>query len=482
MKIKFKNTILLDFLLGTIIVITILFSMLTFSNISNQKNAIINSMSENISSQSTILKSIAKETIKYGNIRYMQNMLTTLYENSIADINKLTVYKFEDDNKIKILSTTDYQKLGEYLENDKMIEELKKEKLILRTEIDNKIEYYKYIFPLYEEDRLLGAFEYVITSESMEMGYKKALVSNISIAIIGLVIIIIFTTLLLYFRIYMPITELTKEVRKIKDGQLSYDVKIRVNNELGDLAKEINLMKTSIWENSLENRMANPLTGLKGLMETIELINEKIENGEMFGVISIYLKNIEPYRIKYGLNSSEAVITIALDTVQNIIEELNISEYALTQLSENNFIFLCMPEITEDFSKKFVNDFDIEILSLYKQKSENGMIKLTSKDSEEKTYPMVIAQLGILINIGDMELKNYKDIEDKILDIEEAYYEIKENSFYVMYTKDGMQENGNIRENISDMEMEADELNIEEMEESDDLELSEDLLSGLDEL
>lgn len=482
MKIKFKNTILLDFLLGTIIVITILFSMLTFSNISNQKNAIINSMSENISSQSTILKSIAKETIKYGNIRYMQNMLTTLYENSIADINKLTVYKFEDDNKIKILSTTDYQKLGEYLENDNMIEELKKEKLILRTEIDNKIEYYKYIFPLYEEDRLLGAFEYVITSESMEMGYKKALVSNISIAIIGLVIIIIFTTLLLYFRIYMPITELTKEVRKIKDGQLSYDVKIRVNNELGDLAKEINLMKTSIWENSLENRMANPLTGLKGLMETIELINEKIENGEMFGVISIYLKNIEPYRIKYGLNSSEAIITIALDTVQNIIEELNISEYALTQLSENNFIFLCMPEITEDFSKKFVNDFDMEILSLYKQKSENGMIKLTSKDSEEKTYPMVIAQLGILINIGDMELKNYKDIEDKILDIEEAYYEIKENSFYVMYTKDGMQENGNIRENISDMEMEADELNIEEMEESDDLELSEDLLSGLEEL
>ncbi len=470
---KFKNTILFDFLLGVIVVLSLLIGVSTYINISNQKSSIIDRMSENISSQGIILRELGKDAINYGDLSRNQEILMKLYENSISDIYKLSIYKFEEEIPM-IISSTDYESIGEVLEGEELYKRLMEKPIlmnIINEEKNEYYEYYEYIFAIKDEGELIGAFEYVITSKIINSTHKKALISNIMLASVALILIIVFTTLLLYYRIYAPILTLIKEVRKIKNGEIAYDVKLNVKNELGDLADEINMMKSSIWASSLENRMANPLTGLMGLLDTIEVANDKIEKGEMFGVVSINLKNITPYKIKYGLNSGEDIIRLTLEIIEKTIELLNIGENNLTQIGDNHFLMLLMPEFTEEFAKNFTADFDTEILSLYKDRSEDGVVKLVNIEEEEKAYPLIVAEVGVLNNTGDMEFKDYKDIEEKILEIEEKFYEKKDESFYVMYTKDGLKQNKNGEEEISEMEQEA-----------EDLELEENLLSGLEDL
>lgn len=482
---KIYNTILLDFLLGTIIIISVFFAILTFINISNQKSIVLESISNNISDQSVILREIARNNLKSGNIRDIQILIMNLKDHinkhSDNSIDELTVYKKNND-EIIYFSSTNYDKIGTLFEDypENFINRLEKEKLLLETYKKNNMEYFSYIFSIYDNDNMIGFFEYKINSKGIEFKYKKSMVSNVGTAIISILLIILFTTILLYFRIYNPISTLVNEVKKIRKGDLTHDIKLGIKNELGELAKEINLMKSYIWESSLDNRMVNPLTGLKGLMETIIMINEKLDKKEIFGIVSINLKNTEPYKIKFGLNSLEAIITIVLETANDVIEELNIKKYNLMHLSETNFILITDPEYTEDFSKKFIDGFDIEILSLYRQKTKEGVITFKDKDGEESNYSMIIAQLGIINTTENRENDSYKDIEDKILEIEEVFYNKTENSFYVTYSKDGMEENGRSDDNKSEMELE--ELNLEDLGELETLELDEDLLVGLDEI
>ncbi len=206
-------------------------------------------------------------------------------------------------------------------------------------------------------------------------------------------------------------------------------------------------------------------------MSTIEIVNEKIENKEMFGVISINLKNINPYKIKYGINSGEDIIRTTFEAIEKVCIELNLSEYKLTQIGESQFLMLLIPEIAEDFAKKFIEEYDLNILSLYKEKATGEKLILTNVNEEEKEYPLIIAELGVLNSSGDLQFLDYRDIEEKILEIEEKYYEENEKSFYVLYTKEGIKSNSEPAVELSEME-----------EDADDFELEEDLLSGLEEL
>ena len=93
--------------------------------------------------------------------------------------------------------------------------------------------------------------------------------------VIGIMIIIGLTTLMLLNRIFNPINELIKEVRRIKEGEIAYKVDIKINNELKMLAEEINDMKTAVWEHTIDDRFSNPITGLPGLLFAIEKIDGK---------------------------------------------------------------------------------------------------------------------------------------------------------------------------------------------------------------
>lgn len=482
---KKRSSILFEFLMSVLLVIILLITYITYNNINLYKKQSMENVLNSADYIGLSLNKLAQEALIYGMPSRFEDRINKLNEHKEGNIHEISIYKLLTNDKVFVFYSTNKEKQNKIYKIDGIEKKLKKQEekiaYLNLTEIkDKKIETYDYIMLLKRNDRILGTLNIIMSLENVNNDNKKIFISNAIISVVSILIIVLMVTFILLKRVYRPIKNIEKEISKIEAGEIAYRAKFNVNNEFKELSDRIIQMKDSLWERTFEDRFSNPVTGLPGLVQLIEKVNDKIEKEERFTLISMSIKNTEPYILEYGISHGEDILRFVTGILYDVFEELKIEDYYISQVREMTFFILAAQENSKNIADLLVRKFDEDIKAFYSNKNNNGKISFKNSTGEEKEYLMLTLMISMANSTENT--KTYKEIEDNIFKVEKTYYDSIEESTYIMFNDELF---GKAKEKIENKSEEKD-FKMEEMEEIEEVSSNEDeettLLDGLGDL
>lgn len=468
---KKKGTIILDFLMFVIIAIVITVAVITYLNIKEMNNSYRRELGSIVKYTMLIISPTAEKAIEEGKTEKLEEIAETVMVGDDNKVLRVAVSRFGYESETRVIFSTDKNEIGKKISRIEFKGNKDKD-----VAIESQI-YSEEGTPVYRYSRVMpgmGIIDLDLSLTGITKDFKKAFIMNIITGLVAVIIALIFTTYVLMKKIYNPIQELREEIKKIKDGEVAYQVNLNTNNELSELASEINSMKDYIWEKSFSDKFSHPVTGLPGLINQIERISDKIEKDEYFAVLNISVENFERYVIRSGFVKGEDYLRTLFNMIMDTLNKNKIQGYECFQTRENTISVILPVESAEAVGKEIVAKFNEEILNIY----ELVRVPTAESDSDEETaikniegkdiiYPRTRLIVSIVKNSTRGELVSYKDMEDKIIEIETLYGGLSEKSVCIV---SGNFDYSNIVADTGKKE--------EKKNKSED----EDLLSGLDEI
>jgi signal transduction histidine kinase len=130
---------------------------------------------------------------------------------------------------------------------EKVVKAALEDKVIITLQYNDEKAYASLAYPLYYEEKTTGIL--VIRKNFSELySTNKRLVSLITYAEIGILIILFFVSFLFTSKLIGPITILTKGIKKVGEGDYGINLNIKSSDEIGVLSKEFMNMQRKIKE------------------------------------------------------------------------------------------------------------------------------------------------------------------------------------------------------------------------------------------
>lgn len=170
---------------------------------------------------------------------------------------------------------------------DEIQEKLKDGNSIVKIEDPNdmyhffKSDYMYYIFPVYEQEEYTGA----ILAASSSYGETDAVVANLNKTIVTAALWIMLATIIIIYFVtngfISPIREMSLAAKAFANGQFDVRVRVRGNDEIGELANAFNNMASSMqtMEDMRRSFLANVSHDLRTPMTTISGFIDGILDG-----------------------------------------------------------------------------------------------------------------------------------------------------------------------------------------------------------
>lgn len=459
-----QSSILIDFLLVVIITVTIMLSILTYFNIADKKAAVLEEVSNNSRYIATVLKEIARDAIRRDDIYRFDEAVNSLRSQNQETFYEIILYKLVDENTLKIIYSSKKENIGKKAVVNNVEEYFKNTDVNESEMYHEKIHTYDHINIIRANHKIIGTINVITSLEKIDKKNAKNLIINLIITVISILLIIGLTTIMLLNRIYNPVKKLIEEVRRIKEGEVAYEVSIKVNNELSLLADEINEMKAAVWANNMDSSFSNHITGLPTLIGAVESIGDKIHNNQKFGIVSFSIRGYDGYILGYGINKWEEILRMFINMLNDDIGSKMVIEYTLAHIKDNQILFIADADIVEEIANDIVKEFDSVINDYYNDSDKTaGAIILKDSIGNDIIMPkMTMLAVVIKNNIIKNEVKNYKNVEEIITNMEIDYQELKESSRVVVYegnkNKDNLVETvgEKIKDNIEPVNTEKD--------------------------
>jgi signal transduction histidine kinase len=192
-----------------------------------------------------------------------------------------------------------------------------------------------------EGDELLGIVRFALPDSEVQLQIRIIY----RIVLLGAIIAIIIALTVAYFiskSITFPISQMQDVAQRIAKGDFSRKVKIKSKDELGELAKSLNLMSDELQQKienlkrmdrirtdfvaNVSHELKTPLTLIKGYTETLEdkAIDDKEKAGKFISIIKEHVNRLENI-INDLLSLSE--LELSKDSIEKI-------EFDVKQLME----------------------------------------------------------------------------------------------------------------------------------------------------
>lgn len=461
-----KGTIILDFLMFVITATVIAVAVITYLNIKEIKKSYMRELNTKVSDILFIFDNIS-ENVNRENDEYFKNMAENIVKKNSSTIYSISIGKLSGDSELEIIDSTNKEENGK-IENFNGIKKiLERDKESARQIAIEKLQIYEYL-RVVNDGRVLSI---KISLQNAVNEFRKAFILNVAVAICAIIFMVGFTTYILLNKIYKPIQRLREEIKKIEDGEVAYELNLDVNNELNDLAHEINDMKDRLWEKSFSDKFSHPVTGLPGLITEIEYAADIIDRKEKFGIVNITIKNFENYILRAGLVKGEDYLRNLYNMIEECLAEKGVRGHRMFQTRENSIAIFTNAENAIDIGKAIAERFDSEFILNYEaiavDKSENidTDIKIKNIKGEEIEYPCTRLMITVILNTAEEQVEGYREIEGRILKTETLYNGVKGKSYCIV---SGKEENEVMNEEPAKEDVKTAE--------------EDDLLAGLDEI
>ena len=123
--------------------------------------------------------------------------------------------------------------------------------------------------------------------------------------------------------------------------------------------------------------------------------------------------------------------------IVDIFNEQKITDYECYQIRENSIAIVLNTENAENIGKEIASKFEDSVIPMYEVvpvkdgggAEENNQIIINNIEGKENVYTRTKLIISVINNENNGEITSYKDIEDKILEIETLYLGMNSKSF-----------------------------------------------------
>jgi len=239
-----------------------------------------------------------------------------------------------------------------------------------------------------------GIRDKIFLMKDTEIEAQKQTVRNFLIAIITGLAISIFTGLLITFKMVKNIQSITTKLSEIASGEgdLTTEINIKVNDELGDLTKSFNLFVGKILKMVLRTKKAS--TTLMEIRESLSAVSE--ETAASLVQISSNVNGVSNQILSLSGKISEATSVVTgisekTDSLEQFVEDESSSvEESSAAINEMTASLNSVDQITRN--KKDVTDKLVTT-------SENGGDKLTATTASITKIKETIGSISEMVSI-----------------------------------------------------------------------------------
>ncbi|QSZ27878.1 response regulator [Aceticella autotrophica] len=161
--------------------------------------------------------------------------------------------------------------------------------------------------------------------------------------------------------------------------------------------KEFIIRVKNLFQRIDHNRMANPLTGLRGNLDIKFEIKRRIKKGEPYAVMYIDLDNFKEYNDYYGFARGDKVLTMTAGILSESINLVGNQNDFLGHIGGDDFIIVTTPDKVEDICQYIIKNFDEKIKNLYDEKDrKRGYIEAVGRRGEKNKYPFVSISIAVV--------------------------------------------------------------------------------------
>ncbi|AIS52760.1 phosphate regulon transcriptional regulatory protein PhoB [Thermoanaerobacter kivui] len=170
--------------------------------------------------------------------------------------------------------------------------------------------------------------------------------------------------------------------------------------------KELLFKVNNLFQRIEHNRMANPLTGLRGNIDIKEEIKRRIKENKPYAILYIDLDNFKSYNDYYGFLRGDNVIKLTAKILSDAVNLIGNERDFLGHIGGDDFVIITTPDKAEEMCKYIISRFDEEIKYLYDDEDrKRGYIETISRTGEKMMFPLVSISIAIVTN----EFRDFKN-------------------------------------------------------------------------
>ena len=193
------------------------------------------------------------------------------------------------------------------------------------------------------------------------MGQAIQQVSKLCILVAFCIVILVVPLCLLLIRsILGPIQTLNRATQDIAAGNLSQQVEVSTDDELGELGETFNEMAHTLVVMKARAENANPLTKLPGNNMIHEAIEKRIKEKKKFVAVYSDLDNFKAFNDKYGIGAGDQAIKLTAQIMKEAMRKGAAGDF-LGHEGGDDFIILTTPEKTDAVTNHVCTEFDKQV-------------------------------------------------------------------------------------------------------------------------
>ncbi|WP_044983983.1 GGDEF domain-containing response regulator [Thermoanaerobacterium saccharolyticum] len=163
--------------------------------------------------------------------------------------------------------------------------------------------------------------------------------------------------------------------------------------------KELLAQVKNLFQRIEHNRMANPLTGLRGNIDIKYEIRRRIKNGSLYAVLYIDLDNFKSFNDYYGFSRGDKIIRQTARILKEALFKCGNANDFLGHIGGDDFIIITTPDKIDDVCNYIISTFDEDIKRYYDDEDlANGYIEVINRRGEIQRFPFVSISIAVVTN------------------------------------------------------------------------------------
>ncbi len=227
---------------------------------------------------------------------------------------------------------------------------------------------------------------------------EKAFSITLFLTLLSLMVGIVFATLLT-LNISASINELKMATEFIGSGKFDHELRIKANDEVGDLAASFKKMSQRLKILEQTSLDASPLTRLPGNLAIEKELLSRIVSGEKLAFCYIDIDNFKAFNDKYGYAKGSIVLKEVGDIIKAVVKELGSKEDFIGHIGGDDYVLITVSQKVSPICNEIIARFDKNMPGFYdKEDVEKGYIVAMSRDNVKQNFPIMTVSIAVVTN------------------------------------------------------------------------------------
>ena len=176
--------------------------------------------------------------------------------------------------------------------------------------------------------------------------------------------------------------------------------------------RELLLRIRNVLDWSRQQRSASPLTGLPGNVSINQEIKQRLESGEPFALLQIYIDFFKAFNDHYGYARGDQAIQALANILLEATQNAGAAGSFVGHIGGDDFVALCRPEISERVGQEIITEFNRTVGGLYDEADrERGYVEVRNHRHNLERFPLMSLTIA-LVSTDRIEVSHLAQLID----------------------------------------------------------------------